>query len=127
MAEHPPAPGPVLTPNFLAVEEALGNVTFPIAKRDLLEMIQAGDADASPTALLNGRNVELADIVAEMSQDWFDTEDDFRAAMERHYANAEADASPEPLPSGPQSSWQADVGPGASGGARDYIEPPEGL
>lgn len=127
MAEHPPAPGPVVSPNFLAVEEALGNVTFPIGKRDLLDILAAGDSEMAPTALLNGRNVELADIVAEMSQDWFETEDDFHSAMEVAFANREEDPNPEPLPTGPQSGWQADVGPGASGGAKEYVEPPEGL
>jgi hypothetical protein len=125
MAEHPPPPGPLVTPNFLAVEEALGNVTFPIAKRDLLDILL--EDDATPTALLGGRNVELADIVAEIGQDYFESEDDFRAALESRFAGLPSDPDPEPLPSGPQSGWQADVGPGASGGATEYVEPPDDL
>src|SRR5581483_12026172 len=113
MAEHPPAPGPVMTPNFLAIEEALATVTFPIGKRDLLDTLGAQDPDLVPTALVNGRNVDLADLVAEMSQDWFETEDDFRSALEQRFGLAE-DPEPEPPPTGPQSGWQADVGPGAS-------------
>jgi hypothetical protein len=75
---------------------------------------------------VNGRNVDLLDVVAEMGQDWFETEDDFRSALEQRFGIAE-DPDPEPLPSGPQSGWQADVGPGASGGAEEYIDPPESL
>jgi hypothetical protein len=126
MTEHPPAPGPLVTPNFLAIEEALGTVTFPIGKRDLLDILGARDEDLVPTALVNGRNVDLADLVAEMDQDWFGSEEDFRNALEARFGIAE-DPDPEPLPTGPQSGWQADVGPGASGGAEEYVEPPEGL
>ncbi|GEM_PF-6048351 len=125
MPEHPPVPGPLVMPNFLAVEEALGDVTFPIAKRDLLDIIGAGDE--APTALLGGRNVDLADLVAELSEDYFESEEDFRAAMERRFAALPNDPDPEPLPTGPQSGWQADAGPGAAGGADEYVEPPEGL
>ena len=125
MADHPPAPGPLLSPNFLAVEEALGNVTFPIAKRDLLDILTQDDE--TPTALLGGKNVDLADVVAELSQDYFDSEDDFHAALERRYGMLPPDPDPEPLPSGPPSGWQADAGPGASGDPEEYVEPPDGL
>jgi hypothetical protein len=118
-------PGPLVAPNFLAVEEALGDVTFPIAKRDLIHMLVHGDA--TPTALLGGRNVDLADIVAELPEDYFETEDDFRASMESRFGNDPDDPDPEPIPGGPQSGWQADVGPGAAGGADEYLEPPDGV
>lgn len=125
MPDHPPPPGPVVTPNFLAIEEAFGTITFPISKRDLLHTLL--DGDESPTALLQGRNVDLADVVAELSEDYFETEDDFRAALESAFGLGNADPDPEPLPTGPQSGWQADVGPGVSGGSSEYVEPPEGL
>jgi len=120
----PPTPGPILTPNFLAVEEALGTITFPISRRDLLDVLLA--EDESPTALLNGRNVDLADLVAELNEDFFDTEDDFRSALETRFARGE-EADPEPLPTGPPSGWQADVGPGVSGDFKEIVDPPGDL
>ena len=118
MATHPPPPGDILTPNFLAIEEALGNVTFPITKRDLLDQVSEG------SALVGGQNVDLEDIVAKLPADYFETEEDLRSSLEEVYGLAE-DPDPEPLPSGPKSGWQADVGPGNSGDKDAYFEPGE--
>lgn len=79
---HPPPPGDIVTPNFLAVEEALGSVTFPITKGDLLEFVGDG------TALLGGRNVDLRTIILGLNDDVFEDEESFREALERRYANA---------------------------------------
>jgi hypothetical protein len=119
---HPPTPGPVVQPNFLAVFEALGDVTFPISKRDLLE--QVGDG----TVVLEGRNVELHTLIKDIHDDFFDDEAELQAAFERHYAGEPEDIPTGGLeggvlPSGPQESWQSRQGPGDSGSARSFIEP----
>lgn len=123
---RPPAPGGVVTPNFLMIEEAVANVTFPISKRDLLEQIGDG------TAIFNGRNVDLHDFIRDLNDDFFETEDEFRSALEVEYGGIvrhpeELDDVPAALPTGPQSTWQADAGPGASGGSEEYFEPPDSV
>lgn len=101
MPGHPPAPGPVVTPNLAAIEEALRPVTFPISKRDLLD--QLSDEDS---VVLNGRNVDLRTLVKDLHDDFFETEDEFRSALESEYGalaqgHAEAivlDAPPSGFP-----------------------------
>ena len=119
MPSHPPAPGDIVTPNFLAVEEALGNVTFPIWKRDLLAQVNEGQV------ILNGRNIDLDELIAQLPSDYFESERDVLNALEDVYGATVNDSDPEPLPSGPPSGWQADVGPGNSGDASAYFEPGE--
>lgn len=117
---HPPAPGGVVTPNFLAVEEAVGNVTFPISKRELMETL------GGATVLFNGRNHDLHDLVRDLNDDYFDSEAEFRAALEAEYSgllNENLETDPVPMPTGGQRDWQTDVGPGTLAGARDYLEP----
>lgn len=118
----PPAPGPVVSPNFLMVEEAVGNVTFPISKRELMEMIGDG------TVIFNGRNVDLHDIIRDLNDDFFESEDDFREALELQYAgllaeDGEVPETPSPLSTGPARAWQSEAGPGATGGPDEYLEP----
>lgn len=120
----PPPPGPMVTPNFLMVEEAVGNVTFPISKRELME--QLGDG----TTLFNGRNVDLHDLVRDLNDDFFESEDEFRSALEREYAGllssgGDEVVEPTPTPTGPMSTWQSATGPGAAAGPDEYMEPHE--
>lgn len=119
---RPPAPGPLVSPNFLAIEEAVANVTFPISKRELMD--QMGDG----TAIFNGSNVDLHDLIRDLNDDFFESEDEFRVALEMEYAGIlrgaeETEDVPAALPTGPQTTWQADVGPGAAGGSDEYVEP----
>lgn len=117
---HPPAPGGVVTPNFLAVEEAVGNVTFPISKREMMETL------GGSTVLFNGRNHDLHDLVRDLNDDYFDSEAEFRAALEAEYSgllNEDAMVDPVPMPTGAQRDWQTDSGTGTLTGARDHMEP----
>lgn len=111
---HPPSTGGIVAPNFLSVEEAVGNVTFPISKRDLLD--QVGDA----TVLLNGRNVDLHDLVRDLNDDFFESEEAFHDALEIEYG-ATVMSEPEPLPTGPMESEQSRTGEGATGSPSDYF------
>lgn len=77
---HPPPPGPVVQPNVTAIENALRNITFPISKREMLDEI--GEEE---TIILGGRNVELRTLVRDLNDDFFDTEDEFRTALEVTY------------------------------------------
>ena len=119
---HPPNPGGVVAPNFLAIEEAVATVTFPVSKREMMDMMGDG------TVLFGGRNVALHDLVRDLDDDYFETEGDFHDALERRYAGAldgqQSDEDPSPLPTGPADSLQARWGPGASGSPDEYLEPP---
>lgn len=119
---HPPTPGPFVRPNFLAVMEAVGSVTFPISKRELIDHVGEG------TVLLQGRNVALHDLIKDIHDDHFESEDEFLAAIETEYTTRaagfeETDASA--LPTGPGSTWQTRAGPGDAAGPESFIEPPE--
>lgn len=117
---HPPVPGPVVQPNFLSIEEALGDVTFPISKRDLIDQIRDG------TAIYEGRNVDLAEIVRDLNDDFFESEEDLHAALESRFGpTAEGEEFAGTTPTGPQDTWQTRVGPGDSASKDTYIEPPE--
>lgn len=117
---HPPMPGPVVQPNFLAVMEAVGDVTFPIAKRELIE--QVGDG----TVILAGRNVELHELIKDIHDDFFESESEFLAALERHYARTEgAESEGGMLPTGRRGSWQSSAGPGNAGSPNSILEPQE--
>ncbi|HUR68854.1 MAG TPA: hypothetical protein VM370_06365 [Candidatus Thermoplasmatota archaeon] len=110
---HPPAPGPVVQPNFLPVMEALGDVTFPIAKSELLEQVEGG------TVLFQGRNVDLRDLLKEVHDDFFDSEEELEGALERLYAPSETDADAEP-PISPLASAQRPTGPDS---LSSFVEP----
>lgn len=117
---HPPVPGPVVQPNFLSIVEALGDVTFPISKRDLLDQVRDG------TALYAGRNVDLADVVSDLHDDFFDSEEELRSALEQRFgATDDNEEFAGTLPTGSQETWQTRVGPGDAAGKSSYIEPPE--
>lgn len=111
---RPPMPGPIVQPNFLSVEEAVRHVPFPISKKDLLEQI-----DDEASALLGGRNVDLRDIIKDLRDDFFATEDEFREALEREYGplSDEAEAEARPLVPGETTPPVLSVGP--------LVEPPE--
>ena len=91
---HPPTPGPFVQPNFAPVMEAVGTVTFPISKRELLD--QVGD----DTVLLQGRNVALHDLIKDIHDDHFASESEFLDALENEYTRPEdeADAVLPPTP-----------------------------
>lgn len=99
-------PGPVVQPNFLAVMEAVGNLPFPISKRELLELV--GDN----TVVFQGQNVELHELIKDIYDDGFESEDELREALERHYAPVEGEATElGRLPMGPEgadimSDWE---------------------
>lgn len=117
---HPPVPGPVVQPNFLSIEEALGDITFPISKRDLLDQIQDG------TAIYAGRNVDLSDIVSDLHDDFFEREEDLHAALESRFgATDDEEAFAGATPTGAQETWQTRHGPGDAASKDSYIEPPE--
>lgn len=116
---RPPMPGPIVQPNFLAVMEAVHSVTFPISKRELIE--QVGDG----TVLFQGRNVDLHELIKDIHDDYFESEEELRDALERSYGAHDAEAEGGALPTGPRESWQARVGPGESGGPSAYVEPQE--
>ena len=117
---HPPTPGPFVQPNFLAVMEAVGDVAFPISKRELIE--QVGD----DTVLFQGRNVALHDLIKDIHDDYFDSEDELLAAMETEYARPdEAEADGGVLPAGPQEPWRSRADLGEAASAESDVEPRE--
>ena len=109
----------MVTPNFLMVEEAVGNVTFPISKRELMEHLGDG------TTLFNGRNVDLHDLVRDLNDDYFESEDEFRTALELQYGGllAGEDSEPPAVATGPKSTWQSETGPGGAAGPDESMEP----
>ena len=118
---RPPTPGPIVQPNFLSVEEAVGDITFPISKRDLLEQLSD---DAS--AIVAGRNVDLHEMIKDLHDDFFHSEDEFREALERQYVTTPEDLdTPGALPTAPGETWQSRVGPGDSASPGTIMEPPE--
>lgn len=117
---RPPLPGPIVQPNFLAVMEAMHSVSFPISKRELID--QVGDG----TVVFQGRNVDLHELIKDVHDDYFESEEELRSALERSYgAHEEPEAESGVLPSGPRESWQSRVGRGDSGGPSSYLEPAE--
>lgn len=76
---HPPTPGPIVQPNFLAIMEAI-DVPFPISKRELIEEVE------DDTVLLGGRNVSLHDVIKDIHDDYFESESEFLDALENHYS-----------------------------------------
>lgn len=119
---RPPVPGPIVQPNFLSVEEAVGDITFPISKKDLLDQLTE---DAS--ALVAGRNMDLHEMIKDLHDDFFDSEDEFREALEREYAgrlHEDAD-TPGVLPTGPAESWAARTGDAETAGPSSVVEPQE--
>lgn len=120
MAEHPPVPGGIVTPNFLGVMEALSTITFPISKRDLLEQVGEG------TVILRGRNVALHDLVKDLHDDFFESEDELRTVLEQEMGLAPEDVAETEgvLPTGPRDSWQSRVGPGDTAAPSSILEPP---
>lgn len=118
---HPPVPGPFVQPNFLSIEEALGDVTFPISKRDLLDQVR----DA--TALYAGENVDLADFISDLRDDFFESEEALHAALESRLGATDDEAIyAGTTPTGPQESWQTREGPGDAASRDSYREPREG-
>lgn len=120
---HPPVPGPTVQPNFLAIMEALASVAFPISKQELLQEI--GDA----TVIFRGRNAELHDIIKDLHDDAFASENEFLDALTDLYTSTLDEDPPLTeggvLPSGPGDSWQAKVGRGDSASHSSMIEPSE--
>lgn len=115
---RPPPPGPFVAPNFLPIEEAVAGVTFPVSKRELLEMVADG------TVIFNGRNVDLQEIIADLNDDFFEDEEEFRVALENKYGAPTGEENvPGPTPTGPMSTWQSEAGPGAAAGPDEYLEP----
>lgn len=87
---RPPAPGGFVLPNVNAIEDALRTVTFPISKHELLDEIDEGE-----TVVMEGRNVELRELVRDLHDDVFESEDEFRTRLEDEYGHR---ASGESLP-----------------------------
>lgn len=117
---RPPMPGPFVQPNFLAVMEAVHSIPFPISKRELIDQIGDG------TVLFQGRNVDLHELIKDLHDDYFESEEELRDALERDYATpGDAETEGGALPSGPEESWRSRVGPGDSGGPSSYLEPEE--
>jgi len=98
MPEHPPAPGPMVEPNVNAIENALRDITFPISKRDMLDQI--GEEE---TVVLAGRNVELREIVRDLHDDFFESEDEFRTELQDALAGQADSAETITMPTPPGS------------------------
>ena len=113
MAAHPPAPGPFVEPNLEAIEEAIRSVTFPISKRDMMDQIADED-----TVVLNGRNVDLRTLVKDLPDDFFDSEDEFRRAVEATYGTL-LESPPELLVRNAPPTGFPDSPPPGRGGERD--------
>jgi hypothetical protein len=89
---HPPAPGSIVQPNVSAIENALRDITFPISKKDMIDQIADED-----TIVLAGRNVELRQLVRDLPDDFFESEDEFREHLESAMLEgAEAITVPSP-------------------------------
>lgn len=117
---HPPIPGPMVQPNYLPVEEALAHVTFPISKKDLLA--QVGDT----TVLFDGRNVDLQEMVAQLHDDFFDSEEELHAALEVAFPVPEDERESVPLAPGEraEAKWNA---PEPAGGERGVADTQESM
>lgn len=116
---RPPTPGPFIQPNYLAVMEAVATVAFPISKRELLDQV------GEETVILQGRNVSLHDLIKDVHDDYFDSEDELLGAIEAEYTAAGTDETEGgTLPTGPQDSWQSRIsGSADSAGASTFTEP----
>lgn len=80
---HPPLPGPIVRPNLLPLMEALAAVEFPITKDRLMSEVE------DLTVMIAGRTVDLRDIIREVHDDAFATEDELATALENIYARPE--------------------------------------
>lgn len=115
---RPPAPGPIVSPNYLSLAEAVGDITFPISKRELVERVGDG------TALFQGRNVDLSEVLGDLDDDYFDSEEELQGALERRYGALD-DPDGGQLGTGSPESYQSTVGPGDTASPGSYLEPPE--
>jgi hypothetical protein len=121
MAERepaPPAPSSLVQPNLTAIEDALRDITFPISKRDMLDQI-----DDEETVVLGGRNADLRTLVRDLNDDYFETEDEFRGALEAAYGDRGDGAEAILLPT-PPTGFPADL-PLTEPGAIDQPGLPE--
>ena len=101
---RPPIPGPFVQPNYLAVMEALSTVTFPISKRELLEQV------GEDTVILQGRNISLHDLIKDVHDDYFDSEEELRGAIESEYTAPGTDETEGgALHRGPKESWESRI------------------
>lgn len=116
---HPPVPGPMVQPNFLAVEEALGDVTFPISKRELMDSVR------DRTVIFDGRNVDLRDLVRDLRDDFFDSEEEFHDALSTAFGALDEEAAETrapPPPTQPEAAWNAPEPGGGERGIADVQE-----
>lgn len=101
---RPPTPGPFVQPNYLAVMEAVTTVAFPISKRELLD--QLGDE----TVILQGRNVSLHDLIKDVHDDYFDSEEELLGAIESEYTAPGTDETEGgALHRTPKESWESRI------------------
>lgn len=121
----PPAPRRFAQPSFLAIEEALRNVPFPISKAELVAELE------DETVLVAGENRDLAQIIRDLHDDFFDTEEEVHLALERSFRAAfDGEVGEETAPPAPGAAWN-DPGQGEDRGRADWsrstdLQPPEG-
>ena len=97
---HPPVPGRFAEPNFLAIEQALGDVTFPIDKKDLLLEVDG------KTVLVNGQNLDLRELIKDLHDDYFDSMDEMHVALERAFKeDFDTEMGDENQPTQARAAW----------------------
>lgn len=114
MAGHPPTPRRFTQPNFLGIEHAVADVTFPIDKRDLMLEVDG------KTVLVQGANHDLRELVKDLNDDYFDSIEEFHVALENHFRTAfDQEVSDPDAPVQPASAWN-DPNYGKQRGAADF-------
>lgn len=63
----------------------MSGVTFPISKREL--MLEVGEE----TTIFQGKNASLHDLIRDLADDYFDSEDELHDALEACYGEAGED------------------------------------
>lgn len=107
-------PGRFTRPNFLGIEEAVASVTFPIGKKDLMTEVDG------KTVLVQGENRDLRELVRDLNDDFFDSEEEFHVALENHFHDAfDAEFVDENAPVQASAAWQ-DPAFGGDRGAADW-------
>lgn len=116
---HPPAPGGFVQPNVSAIENALRDITFPISKRDMMDQINEED-----TIVLGGRNIDLRTLVRDLNDDYFDSEDEFREALETSFGESANEAEAIIIPA-PPSGFPEEMPMHAPGASDQPAIPPD--
>lgn len=115
MPARPPLPGTFTAPNLLAIEEAVAQITFPISKRELVAEVEG------KTVFFGGRNVDLQELIRDLNDDYFESEEEFHSVLQDALANRDADTGDEHAPTQPGLAWN-EPAYGQDHGAADMAE-----